>query len=98
MNPAGQMEINFDAGSASDGVLAWHEQRRAAQKQLADQMGLPLGHEVEVCLLDGICLRGLLRLREEMLFIEESRKPDLELAVGKVPFKASEIESCVRMD
>jgi|WetSurMetagenome_2_1015567.scaffolds.fasta_scaffold191902_2 hypothetical protein len=100
MNPTanGQLEINFNAAGSEQGYQSWIEQRRAALKRLANEMGLPLGHPVEVWLPHGIRLRGVLHLREEQLLVEESHTAALELVVDGVPFKASEIESCVRTD
>ena len=66
--------------------------------RLARRLGLPLGREVEVWLKDGVRLRGLLRLKEAMLFLENVDERSLELAVGKVDFRHADIESCVRMD
>jgi len=93
-----QLELNFTPGRGEEGLNHWHEERRRALEALAQKMGLPLGREVEVCLRDGIVLRGKLALREEQLFIEPTRDFRLELMVDKVPFTAAEIESCVRVD
>jgi hypothetical protein len=43
-------------------------------------------------------LRGKLRLREEMLLVEEEHLRHLELQVDHVPFTMREMESCVRLD
>jgi len=43
-------------------------------------------------------LRGILRLANEVLFIEEKRILDLALVLDGVTFTYSEIESCVRLD
>jgi hypothetical protein len=67
-------------------------------KELARQMGLPLEHPVEVWVRGGVRLRGLLRLREKILFIQEEKETGLALVVDGVPFKWEEIESCVRLD
>jgi len=40
----------------------------------------------------------MLRLKEDLLFIEEKDVASLELVVEKVPFRLAEIESCVRLD
>jgi len=73
-------------------------QRKLAAVSLARQLNLPLGHQVEVWLLGGVRLRGLLRLREEQLLVEEERVRHLDLMVDRVPFTYREIESCVRLD
>jgi hypothetical protein len=96
-NDSSQLEINFDGGGSEEGLDRWHKQRRRAMKQLARSLGLPLDHQVEVCLAGGIRLRGQLRLCEAKLFIEKGRDLALDLTVDGVSFKASEIESCVRM-
>jgi hypothetical protein len=93
-----QLEIDFEAPGSEVGLNEWHEQRRAAMRQLACSLGLPLGHQVEVWLSGSVRLRGRLRLHEAGLFIDQSRDASLELCVDGVPFKVSEIESCVRLD
>nr|WP_321349206.1 hypothetical protein [uncultured Methanoregula sp.] len=60
-------------------------------------MGLPLNQRAEVWLKGGIRLRGVLKLKEEQLFVAEKRDPRLELAVDGVSFLAAEIESWVRL-
>jgi hypothetical protein len=95
---ARQIEIDFTAAGAGNGYTRWQEQRQAALRQLALQMGLPLGRNVVVRLRDGVELSGLLRLKEEKLFIEETRDFSLELIVDGVEFTAAEIEACVRTD
>jgi len=69
-----------------------------AAQELARRIGLPLGHRVEVWLHGGILLKGTLKLREEMLFIDEERVRHLELSVDQVAFTYREMESCVRLD
>ena len=96
--PPRQLEIEFNSAGSDQGFRAWHEQRRASMKRLAESLGLPLGHPVEVWLRGGVRLRGVLRLREEQLFVEEARAHQLDLVVDRVPFKAVEIESCIRTD
>ncbi len=98
MEQGGQIELDFAASGRPDGMQSWREQRIAALKRMANERGLPLGREVEVNLIDGIRARGILRLAEECLFIDELRTPDLALLVDKVPFRESEMASCVRVD
>jgi hypothetical protein len=93
-----QSEFNFGADGPEHGYAQWLTGRRLAAAELARRMNLPLGHEVEVWLYGGIRLRGMLRLREEMLFIEEERVRHLELLVDHVGFTYREMESCVRLD
>lgn len=80
------------------GFNQWRQQRREAMRKLAREMGLPLEHQVEVWLRGGIRLRGMLRLREEMLFVEEKGDDALFLVIDGVSFVTSEMESCVRTD
>ena len=95
---AGQGEFNFEAQSTNDGHTRWLEGRRLAARELARQLHLPVGHQVEVWLFGGVRLRGQLQLREEMLFIEEERIRHMELMVDHVAFAYREMESCVRLD
>lgn len=87
---SGQIELGFDGGSNDEGYLAWVQQQNEAITAMARQLGLPLGHQVEVWLKDGTLLKGRLLLREV--------GKDTEFMVGRVGFSAAEIESCVRTD
>jgi len=80
-----------------DGYAAWQQQRLQATKQISERLGLPLGYQVELRLLDGVVLRGRLRLKEELLFPEMHDLGDVELAIGRATFRHSEIESCIRL-
>jgi hypothetical protein len=80
-----------------DGYAAWQQQRLKAMKQISHSLGLPLGHEVELRLLDGVILKGRLRLKEELLFPELTDLGNVELAIGRATFRHSEIESCIRL-
>jgi hypothetical protein len=83
----------------ADGYNAWKKQRANAQQNLGRQVGLPLGHKVEVRLYDGVVLHGVLSQEEEMLFFDDAvRKDDMRLIIGRATFRQSEIESCVRVD
>jgi hypothetical protein len=72
--------------------------RQMAIEAAAQKLNLPLGHSVEVWLRGGIRLRGKLRLRTEVLFIEEDRLRGLALELDGVTFTYAEIESCVRLE
>lgn len=93
-----QGEFNFTAAGTSDGYNQWLAGRQVATQELARRIGLPIGHDVEVWLYGGVRLRGKLRLREEILFLEEDRVRHLELVVDNVSFAYREMESCVRLD
>jgi hypothetical protein len=95
MTLSAQHEFNFDHKGNEEGYQGWQEQRRAAMRQLALKIGLPLGRRVEVWLRGEIRLLGILRLREETLFVPEEREAPLELIVDNVPFSPAEITSCV---
>jgi len=93
-----QSQFDFAGDSTERGYAQWLTTRRMAAGELARKMNLPLGHQVEVWLYGGVRLRGLLRLREEVLFIEEEHVRHLELMVDHVAFTYREMESCVRLD
>jgi hypothetical protein len=93
-----QQQFNFNSPTQSDGYNTWQQQRREALRQLARKMGLPLERKVEVWLQGDIRLVGVLRLREEQLFVPEDYQPKLELLVGNVPFTPGEMLSCVALD
>ena len=93
-----QGHFDFDTSANGEGYTRWLAGRQMAAEELARRIHLPLGHPVEVWLHGGIRLRGKLRLREEMLLIEEDRVRQLELIVDNVTFTYREMESCVRLD
>jgi hypothetical protein len=93
-----QDEFDFTGSGSEDGHSKWLEGRQMAARELARRIGLPLGHEVEVWLYGGIRLKGHLRLKEEMLFVEADKIRHMELMVDHVGFTYREMESCVRLD
>ena len=93
-----QGEFTFSNNASEEGYAQWLTCRSVAAQELARRIGLPLGHQVEVWLCGGIRLRGKLRLREDILCIEEERMRHLELVVDHVHFTYREMESCVRLD
>ena len=93
-----QGQFNFEPCRTEQGYVQRLTVRRVAVEELARQIHLPLGHQVEIWLYGGIRLRGRLRLQEEILFIEEDRVRHLELVVDNVSFTYREMESCVRLD
>ena len=93
-----QGAFNFENRTTEQGYAQWIAGRKIAAEAIARKIGLPLGHQVEVWLIGEIRLRGLLRLREELLFIEEDRLRHLELIVDGVFFTYREMQSCVRLD
>ena len=76
-----QSEFDFEAGPAPDGYSKWLTDRKVATRELARRLNLPLDHQVEVWLIDGVRLRGKLCLQEEMIFIWEDRIRHLGLQV-----------------
>lgn len=95
---AAQAEFNFDSQVGAEGYINWVANRKIAAAELAKRICLPLGHQVEVWLTGNIRLRGLLKLKEELLFVEEERIRHMELVVDKVAFAVRDMESCVRLD
>ena len=94
-----QDEFNFDgAGQAPDGHAPWLAGRQATLTELAHRLNLPLGHRVEVWLRGSTRLRGVLRLKDDLLLVEEAEVRNLQLVVDRVAFGFGEIDSCVRMD
>jgi hypothetical protein len=87
----------IEHSQSGDGYAAWQQQRLQATKQISQALGLPLGHEVELRLRDGVILKGRLRLKEEILFPEMQELGNVELIIGRATFKHSEIESCIRL-
>jgi len=93
-----QSEFSFDTSSQSDGLASWHREREDVMRELAIKLGLPIDHQVEVCLKDGVVVRGNLRVGEVLLSLEKFSRGKLALAVDGFIFTYSEIESCVRLD
>src|SRR5262245_32296150 len=93
-----QQEFKFDASGNDLGYQDCQEQRRTAMRQLALRIGLPLGRKVELWLRGEIRLVGILRLRDEGLFVPEDGAARLELTVDNVVFSPAEITSCICAD
>jgi hypothetical protein len=99
-----QPEFNFGNSrrptrrAQNDGLEAWRTEQMAAMRNLATELGLPLSHHVEVCLKDGVILRGNLRVGEVLLNLEKFDRNKMALQVDGVVFTYGEIESCVRLD
>jgi hypothetical protein len=91
-----QLGFEFAAGS-TDGLALWREQRRAEERRLGMELGLPIGSFCEVVLTSGIQLRGHLVLDEPDLFHYATRKHAF-LRIGAVSFSISEIADCVRLE
>jgi hypothetical protein len=96
MNKQGILDL--EGVGSEEGHEKWVACQRLAVSEMARRLNLPLGHEVEVILNDGVCLRGRLRLQEDLLFVEEERIRLLELKIGRVGFTYRDIQSCVRLD
>jgi hypothetical protein len=91
-----QLSFEF-AGNSTDGLALWREQRRAEERRLGMELGLPIGSFCEVVLTSGIQLRGHLVLDEPDLFHYATRKHAF-LRIGAVSFSISEIADCVRLE
>jgi hypothetical protein len=95
-----QAEFNFGESRASeiDPLSGWRQERLRQQKELAIRLGLPLGRTVEILLHNGICLRGVLLLREELLLHVEPNQENTRFVIGRVDFKFAEIDRCIRIE
>ena len=93
-----QLDFTFMPSAEASGFDRWQEQRIEAMRVIAHKLDLPIGHAVEVWLKDNVRLRGVLRLREELLFLPEGGESSLQLIVDNVAFTVGEMESCVRTD
>lgn len=92
-----QEGLPFDT-PGPDGLKAWYDQRDADRRQLSRDVGMPIGHPVEVELSDGTLLTGKLELAESLLWIEQGRRLDLELRIGRCVFRVRDVARCVRKD
>ena len=94
-----QLELGF-GGSADrpSGLDRWRRERENALRELARELGLPLGHRAEVILTDDTKLVGVLRLAEDELIINPKRDWKLLLRIDRCTFTAAEIASCLRLD
>src|SRR5436190_170665 len=101
-----QPEFNFESNLPTspphdrppDGLSSWHQERELAARELARRLGLPVGHQAEVRLKDGVILRGRLRAGEVIFSLETFSRGKLALEIDGIVFAYSEIESCVRLD
>jgi hypothetical protein len=92
-----QSEFNFST-PAPDGIATWRESRKSALLALGKSLGLPLLRSCEIWLKGGVRLRGVLRLNEEKLLLETENQRDAGFEIDGVPFRLSEMESCLRLD
>lgn len=94
-----QLSFDFDhAHGAVSGIALWREMRAAQLEALARRNGLPIGHPVRVWLASGVMIEGSLALASDELWTDPHRSQELPLRIGKVDFRAAEVESCVRID
>ena len=98
MNPPGQPEFDFSFNQSEEGYNRWREERWQTMRQLSRKIGLPLERRVEVWLRGEIRLCGILRLREDLLWVPQNPTSQLELTVDKVSFTSDEMISCVAVD
>ena len=91
-----QFELSFDAPERG-GFEKWKEERQNTLRQMAKQLGLPLGLAVEVWLKGEIRLRGVLRLQEQLLLPQALDATRLMFEVDRVPFNIGDMISCVRL-
>jgi hypothetical protein len=94
-----QLSLNFDGASGPvSGMDLWREVRAKQIEALARHSGLPVGRMARVSLASGIMIEGRLALERDELWADPQRPPEFRLRIGHVDFRASEIESCVRLD
>ena len=94
-----QLSLNFDeAPGVLSGMALWRETRAAQIDELARRSGLPIGHAARVLLANGILAEGRLLLASDELWTDPRRSPELRLQIGRVDFRATDVESCVRID
>ena len=94
-----RFDFDFDAApQPRDTLTAWRKNAgREMENVCRRRLGMPIGQAVEVRLAQGICLRGVLRLPEETLWIEAERQTAI-LQVEGTEFRLSEVESVIRCD
>jgi len=88
-----QDELPFDR-PGPDGAATWHQQRQAQQRELARDVGLPIGKWVVIELSDGSGMEGLLELEEQLLWVKFGERLDLRLKVGRCTFRVRDIAAC----
>ena len=94
-----QSDFNLSNTAIShDGYSLWREERAEVMKKIARKLGLPLERRVQVWLTGEIRLEGVLLLKDSSWFPETISSEALELTVDGVPFKPSEMTSCIRLD
>jgi hypothetical protein len=94
-----QFLFDFQAAApnAADALSSWRETRAKEAERVCHKLGLPIGKNAEVRLKSGTILRGMLRLAEEMLWMEADRKAVI-LRIEEATFHISEIGAAVRVD
>ena len=98
-----QTEFSFDVSQpaaptrGADALTGWREQIRRQRLELAIKLGLPLDNQAEVWLKNGDCLKGMLRLDEEVLLHVAPMHSDIRFIIDRAPFQYTEIERCVRL-
>ena len=93
-----QGQFEFGAAGQEAGYSRWLAGRHLATEAMARRLNLPLGHTVDLWLRGNVRVTGKLRLKEDVLVIDEEAVRHLELRVDRLVFRVGEIESCVRLD
>jgi hypothetical protein len=93
-----QFLFDFQAPpKTADALSSWRETREREAEKVCRKLGLPIGKNAEVRLKNGTTLRGVLRLAEEMLWMEADRRAVI-LQIEEATFHISEIGAAVRAD
>jgi hypothetical protein len=90
-------DLFSSASSSEDGWLAYQQEQEAHFRTIRNQLGLPIGRRVDVQLLDGRSLTGLLTLDEPDAYLVERHK-DLRLRIGRYPFIFGKVVSCLQCE
>jgi hypothetical protein len=98
MSQEPQLSLEFRGEQSEIGFQGWLNERRRALTELAQKLGLPLGHEVEIWLKGDVRLTGRLELAEPPLIVPPDRNPKMELRIDRCTFTPADIEACVRLD
>ncbi|MGI8604064.1 MAG: hypothetical protein ACR2OZ_13880 [Verrucomicrobiales bacterium] len=95
MNIQPELDLDAPAGSGTAGWEHWRAERDRQMFELSKQMGLPLGRQVEIELVNGPVLRGRLLLDSPELFLPSRGYTQVRLRIGRAVFEAAHVSQCV---
>ncbi len=92
-----QFDFDFDSPTPkADPLASWRDARAAEAVRLSERFGVPLGREVEVELISGTVLQGVLSLADEGLW-NDMKRDEVELEIDGVRVRLKEVASIVRI-